>query len=282
MRRSFVAIVMFLAIMLTGCASYDANVDQTAIEQQGYILFKDDKELVECYSAGKSGFGGMGNDVFYYPAGQRTYSFTGTSSEAEIDPVPVVTADNQTLRVPGFVKFTLTSSCEDLYEFHQKVGVKYGAYENAGWNNLLNDYLGVAVTNATNDALGTYNWQELYQDTSIRNGVTNELVESMQEQINSALGGDWIKVNSVSISKPIASESLTAGLEESEKQRLANDAQKQANTKILTQYDTIKACLDTGLDKQSCTLIFLSQNGADIPFLPVPQGGAVNYNSNQQ
>lgn len=37
--------------------------------------------------------------------------------------------------------------------------------------------------------------------------------------------------------------------------------------------------LKTGLDKQSCTLIFLEQSGTDIPFLPVPQGGSINFGS---
>jgi hypothetical protein len=85
----------------------------------------------------------------------------------------------------------------------------------------------------------------------------------------------------VSISKPDISDSLKESLAAKEQARLDNEAQKQRNTTAITQYETIKNCLDTGLDRSNCTLIFLSQNGADIPFLPVPQGGAINYTSSQ-
>ena len=90
-KRLLVAILAIVfTLTATGCAGYSADVDETVIEQEGYLMFKTDKKLAACHSKGKSGYGGVGNDMFNYPAGQRTFSFTGTSSEAEMDPVPVV------------------------------------------------------------------------------------------------------------------------------------------------------------------------------------------------
>lgn len=103
--------------------------------------------------------------------------------------------------------------------------------------------------------------------------------DNLPEEIETTLGAKFITVNAVSISKPTIDDGLKDSLAKKEQSRLENEAQKEQNEKVRTQYDTIKDCLATGLDKQSCTLIYLSQNGANIPFVPVPQGGAVNYSS---
>jgi hypothetical protein len=84
-------------------------------------------------------------------------------------------------------------------------------------------------------------------------------------------------VNDVAIAKPEIDGDLKESLKSKETARIDADAQKERNVQSRTQYETIEDCLDTGLGEQGCTLIFLSQNGADIPFLPVPQGGGVNY-----
>ncbi len=151
MKRILIGILATLMIVLTGCASYDVEQDQTGLEIDGYLINKTDKKLVECYSAGKSGWGGTGNEVIYLPAGQRTFSFTGQSSEAEMEPVAVSFNDNQTVRQPGFIKFTLTTDCEALYDFWTKVGIKYNADGASGWATLLKDYMGVPVITALND-----------------------------------------------------------------------------------------------------------------------------------
>lgn len=273
MKRLIVGL-MALMLFLTGCASYEPDVDQTAIEQDGHLLFKTDKQLVDCYSPGTSGWGGVGNDVFNYPAGQRTFSFTGTSSESELNPVPVVTADGQTLNVPGFVKFTLTQDCEALYDFHKKVGVKYKAYENSGWTVLLNDYLGVAVTAALNDAVGDITWLDLYTDSAVRGAMEKELNNVLQGRINASLGGEWIKVNGVSLSKPLASDELVKGLEASEKAKLENEAQKQRNETVRTRYQTISDCRKVA-SEDWCAIFFLADNGK-IDLLPIPNGGNMN------
>lgn len=274
-RIAIVLATLLFVVFGAGCASYDVSQDETAVEIDGYVMAKTDKKLVECHSAGKSGYGGTGNDMFYYNAGQRTFSFTGKSSETEMEPVPVVTSDSQTLRVPGFVKFTLTSECDSLYEFHQKVGLKYKAYTQEGWNRFLNDYLGTPITSALNDAAGDTPWKTLYQDASKRGDLERELNRVLQNKVNASVGGEWIKINGVVLSKPLASDTLVAGLEASEKQKLDNAAIEQKNTGLLTKYDSLRECRKAGISEQGCLTVYLSENG-DIPFYPVPQGGNIN------
>ena len=265
------AIVM--VIMISGCSTVSTEPDEVALHYSGGSFSS--KNFKECVAPSDRQFNGPGDEHYVYPANQRTFSFTGTSSEAEMDPVPVVTSDGQTLRVPGFVKFTLTSECNSLYDFHEKVGVKYDAYTSDGWRTLLNDYLGVAVTSALNDAAGDAGWQPLYRDSKIRADIESELNTVLQGRVNSSLGGDWLKINSVTLSKPLASEELVDGLEAAEKAKLDNKAQEQRNAVARTKYDSMTDCRKSGLSEQSCLTIYLAESG-DIPFYPVPQGGNLN------
>lgn len=276
MKRILIALTVVMGLALTGCASYDPDVDKTALEQDSYMMFKTDKKLVECHAPGTSGYGGMGNEIFEYPAGQRTWSFTESSS-SEMKPVQVVTSDGQTLHIPGFIKFTLTGDCDKLYDFHKKVGVKYNAYESGGWNNLGNDYLGVAITSALNDVAGEDGWLELYTDASVRAQVEAKLEETLGARIADSLGGDWITVNGVSLSKPLASEELVNGLEAAEKAKLENAAQLQRNATARTKYQSISDCT-RHTSQDWCSIFFLAEND-DLQFLPIPNGGDVNYSS---
>jgi hypothetical protein len=284
MKKILVA-VMFLMMVLTGCASYDTPNDQTTVEVDGYHLLKTDKTLAGCHQSGQSGWGGSGNDMFNYPAGQRTYSFTGKSSESEADPFPVVTLDSQTLHQPGFLKFSLTSDCDALFDFHKKVGLKYKAYTKDGLKDLEGDYLNVAVGNALNDAVGEYNWKEYYQSSTIRTKTETEMVSDIQDSVNQSLGSeDWIKINSITLAKPVISDDLAAGLESVQTAQLAAQAQQQQNAVNRKKYSSLADCVNgftddegvvyQGLDAETCRVIFLAEHG-DIPFYPIPVGGNV-------
>lgn len=282
MKRILIGMLAALVIVLTGCASYDVEQDQTGLEIDGYLINKTDKKLVECHAAGKSGYGGTGNEVIYLPAGQRTFSFTGQSSEAEMDPVAVSFDDNQTVRQPGFIKFTLTTDCESLYDFWTKVGIKYDANTSDGWARLLMDYMGVPVTTALNDITSKVpTWDEWYGNSAARTQAQTDLVPVLQRAINESLGSDeWIKVASVSLSKPVPSESLLSGIEASEKVRLENEAIKQRNAGLLSKYDAMRDCIFTKrLPVETCNLMYLAESGS-ISFYPVPQGSGFNVNAN--
>lgn len=277
---ALIALMMFVA--LSACASYDAQVDETVVEVDGYHVLKTDKNLTGCHGAGQSGYGGFGNDMFSYPAGQRTYSFTGASSESESDPVAVVTKDSQTLHQPGVIKFTLTSDCDALYDFHKKIGIKYIQADGKNWlRNFENDYLGVAISNGLNDSVSQYDWKAYYTDATLRTGVEAKLITDIQASVNQSLGSDtWIKINSVTLSKPIASETLTTGLESVEQTKLENQAIAQRNTGLLTKYDTMSDCLvKKRIPQETCQLMYLAESGG-ISFYPVPSGSGVNINTN--
>lgn len=289
MKRIITALLaIFMMVIISGCSTVSTEPDEVAIHYSGGSFSS--KNFKDCVDSSDRQVDGPGDEHYVYPAGQRTFSFTGAEG-SEQGPVNVTTG-SQEVGVGGFLTFTLNTDCKVLRDFHEKVGKKYGAYQGGGgWDDFLADYIAVPLNAVMNEAAGSIvtpegesaeqNWYLLYTKATTQKEFEAYVKENLPGEIEATLGEDYITVNEVSISKPTVSDTLKASLAAVEEARLDNEAQKQRNTTAITQYDTIKSCLATGLDRQNCTLIFLSQNGANIPFLPVPQGGAINYQSGQ-
>lgn len=265
-----------MIVVMSSCSSVSTEPDEVALHYSGGSFSS--KNFEGCIDSSNREFNGPGDTHYTYPANQRTFSFTGKEG-SEAGPIAVTTKDGQEVLVPGFVTFTLDTDCKTLREFHENIGMKYKAYKDGGgWDSFLNDYIYTPLDSAMNKAaLEAPGWYPLYSNSEVQGIFEQAVKETLPDEVTKALGEDFITVNAVQISKPTVSDELKSGLSKKEEARLQNEAQKELNQKVRTQYDTIKDCLATGLDRQNCTLIFLSQNGADIPFLPIPQGGAVNY-----
>lgn len=288
-KRILVAIVAVFAILLgAGCSSVSTDSDEQGLHYKGGSFSS--KKFANCIDSSTKEWDGPGDRHVVYPKGQRTYSFTGAEG-SERGPMTVTTG-SQEVKVPGFVTFTLTSDCEALREFHERVGNKYGAYKDGGgWDDFLNDYIAIPLSATLNEAAGAIttpegqtkdqNWYALYTNAATQKEFEAYVKANLPAEIEQTLGSKYIQVNEVSISKPDIPDTLKDGLAGKEKARLDNEAQKERNEKVRTQYDTIADCLRTGLSRDNCTLIFLSQNGADIPFLPVPQGSGLNVNGSR-
>jgi hypothetical protein len=290
MKRILIALFTVFALIIgaSGCSTVSTEPDEVALHYSGGSFSS--KNFKNCVDASTRNTDGAGDKHYIYPKGQRTYSFTGAEG-SERGPMAVTTG-SQELQVPGFVTFTLNTDCDVLREFHEKVGNKYKAYKDGGgWDDFLNDYIAVPLSATLNKAAGSIetpdgatrdqNWELLYNDTATQNEFEDYVKENLPDEIEQTLGGtdgaQFITVNDVAIAKPEIDGDLKESLKSKETARIDADAQKERNVQSRTQYETIEDCLDTGLGEQGCTLIFLSQNGADIPFLPVPQGGGVNY-----
>lgn len=278
----FVALTMVMS--MSSCSNVSTEPDEVALHYKDGAFSS--KKFDSCVEPSDRQFNGPGDQHYIYPANQRTFSFTGAEG-SERGPMSVTTG-SQEVEIPGFITFTLNTDCDTLRKFHETIGMKYKAYKDGGgWDDFLNDYIAIPLDSVLNKAAGSItppegqtrdqNWYALYTQAETQNEFEQYVVENLPDEIEKTLGEEFIKVNDVSIAKPKISDTLKEGLAAKEKARLDNEAQKSRNETVRTQYDTIRDCLDTGIGQQACTLIFLSQNGADIPFLPVPQGGAVNF-----
>lgn len=279
MKRAIVGIIaaFFLVVTMSACSQFSPASDEQGIEYKGGIT--QSKEFEACVKPSDKKWTGMGNSKYYYPAGQRTYSFTGKSG-SESDPVTIKTHDSQELSVSGVVTFELTDDCKKLQEFHEQVGAKYKAYSedsgdtSDGWDKFLNDYIAVPL-NATMDKAGLeQNWRTLYSSADAQTAFEEYVKENLPSEVKAALGEDYLVIKSVSIETPVPSEGLRDGLAAKEEAKLQNEAQEELNKTLRTKYDSFKDCRKV-LSESACVTLNLAEQG-DIPFYPVPDGGSIN------
>ncbi|MFV2107061.1 hypothetical protein [Micromonospora sp. LOL_015] len=120
---------------------------------------------------------GPGEKYYVYPAGQRTFDFTG-SEGSESPPFIVVSKDNQELTVSGGLTFHLDTSCEDeggmLREFHEEIGLKFQPMVDGDgqitdrWLEMLRFYIGHPLQRAMTTEAQKYDWLALYNDPATR------------------------------------------------------------------------------------------------------------------
>jgi hypothetical protein len=278
------AIAMIMAI--SGCSMAKTDPNTQGLHYKGGALTA--TKYANCYGPSTRQYDGPGDKHYNLPYGLRTFSFTGRGG-AESKPIKVTDSSGQELDIPGYVTLTLTNDCDKVREWFERIGLKYHAYTGGrdsaadmpeGFKNFLVDYLETPIQQSMNHAAQDVEggWKDIYTNTAVQQQFEQDVKSELPSLLNQALGGDYIKINSIQITKPIIDSSLTEAITSRNVAEQDNKAQAERNKKILTQFQTIKDCLDTGLDKQSCTLIYLQQSGADIPFLPVPQGGSINFN----
>jgi hypothetical protein len=266
-------------VLMSGCSGVSTEPDEVALHYKGGSASA--AKFANCVPASDRNYDGPGDTHYIYPDGQRTFSFTGAAG-SEQAPVNVTTKDSQTLAVPGFVTFRLNTDCDTLRKFHETIGKKYLAYKdgkegNAGWNEFLNDYLAVPLTKAMNQAALSTNWEELYSSESKQAAFEKSVVTSLPAAVQKAMGGDYLKVLEVSISKPTPEKGLLDQLAQKEQNRLANLAQAEKNKTSATKYDGFKQCRDRGISEQTCLVMNLAESGK-VTLWPIPTGQGVVVN----
>lgn len=271
-----------LMVMSTGCSTVTTEPDEVAVVYNDGAFTS--KSFSNCTDSSQRDWNGPGDNDFIYPAGQRTFSFTGKEG-AESGPINVTTG-SQEVSISGFLTFTLNTDCKALRKFHERIGNKYKAYKDGGgWQTFLDDYVAVPLDSVLNEAAASIetpegesaeqNWYRLYTQAEVQNDFAKYVKDNLPKEIEQTLGEEFITVNAVNIKKPNISDELRTSLSKQEEARLENEAQKERNEIARTKYDSLGDCRKSGLSEQACVTIFLAESGS-IPFYPVPSGGSIN------
>ena len=58
-----------------------------------------------------------------------------------------------------------------LKSFHERIGLKTDAYEDSGWNDMLQSYFRPQIDRALSAVATNYNWAELYNNEAKKSSV---------------------------------------------------------------------------------------------------------------
>lgn len=306
--RALAVIGAAAAISLTACGSYSTQPDQAGVHQNGYLFINSDRTVEGCKNPSTSSmYTGLGDDVFIYPAGQRTYTFAGETEEdaknlkADAPAIKVV-KNNIQLTLVGTVSFYLeTGDCDTLKKFHSNIGIKdWGGHaawisqnedsaDYSGWETMLRTYIGQplqrAATNAVQDTDADY--------LSVYNGggradVEKDIQIKLPEAVKNLAGDEYFKGFNIQLQKPDIAANLKDSLTAKEVAVNQNAAQKLQNETVKTELEAIKDVVavlgqegyvqyqQNKLTAQQLDLLKAAIDKGQITILPVPTGTGVS------
>jgi hypothetical protein len=240
--RRTALVVLAAGLTLAGCSIANTTASEVALQYGAGPL--DSRAFVQCVPSGSREVNDVNDDHFYYPAGQRDFSFSSDQG-ADSAPLTSTTSDAQEISVSGTVKFTLNTSCEKfadpsgkewpggrLQMFHELIAAKFdaaptdgGEQMKDGWKTLLRNYVGAALDRATDNEALKYGWQQLYTDTTAKAKWEKDVLDQLPAILKTLTQGvDLITINTVLLQKPGIQPGLVSGLTDKQAATLRNEA----------------------------------------------------------
>jgi hypothetical protein len=281
------AIAGVLGLSLAACGTgYTTEADEVAVHVNSYAMVRTDKTVSpDCVSTNTSGWNGWNDEYYYYPAGQRSYTFSDAKG-ADGPPITVV-KNGVPLTIRGTIFFYLNEDCGQLNAFHSKLGIKQWeggtAYvrgpnkdeENQdGWTGMLDvvvyQPLSATLVSAANGSKATVD--DLYA------GVNNDdfklaIEKGMPTSVKALTGGDYFKNFTVSLEKPTAPEDYVAAQAAGTVAQKEKANQALRNETAAKQYETFAECKKY-LSEPGCVAVY-GINSGRVTVVPIPQGGSV-------
>lgn len=289
MKKVILLILAMALVALTGaCSSISTAPDQVGLHYDGGPFTS--VKYKNCVSPSTKEYDNIADKHFKYPAGQRTFDFTGAKDEngrleAESEPYVVVDSEGVELTVPGILTFTLNTECDTLRTFHERIGIKYGAWEGEGWDNALVAYLGNPLKKAMDQASQAYTWREMLQSQDVRDAWETEVGRLTRQFALDQAGYDFFCSPNftgegacgdfaLTIQKPGIPQNIADALAETAAEVERNQQAIAAQDRINTEAASLQALVDV-LGPEGAVLYQAIQNG-QISVIPVPTGTGVN------
>ncbi len=253
------------ALALTGCRA-GTQSNEVGVHVTGYDIFPTDAKVTDCIKPSTNKYIGMGDDAYYYPAGQRSFTFD-TKRGSDFPPIEVVSSDSVTMTYTGSVSFYLNTDCNTLKKFHTAIGSKdwngHKAYINDGYEgftNMLDVIFGKPAQNALTDTAVKYPYLQQYKG-AVRSAVENQIASTLEQRVKDFAGGDYFKNFHVLLNKPTAPDAIIKALEDQQAAVQENLAQVAKNATALTAYAQIQECKKLGNSEATCVTLYEINSG---------------------
>lgn len=266
-----------------------------SLHYAGGAVVPTSQKFVDCVEPGHKATNGMGDKYFYYPVGQRTYTF-GNGAGADAPPLTTTTKDQVELTVEGTIAFTLNTNCSDykdstgrdwpggiIQKFNDTIGRKdwgdgshayatsAGEDQPKGWDAMLAIYLAkTADRSIDNEALG-YTWEQLYNDPASKASWEKAVVAEIPKLVKAQAGEDYFTVNNIVLQKPEIPSALVDQLNARQAATLRAEAAKVDENVARTWPGGITAYLAY----QQQLAINKAIADGKVRVIPIPQGSSI-------
>jgi regulator of protease activity HflC (stomatin/prohibitin superfamily) len=279
---SIVAFIVIVALIfvLFFITKFSTQPDQAGLHYKAGPFSS--TQFANCVDPGTRVWDGPADKHYAYPAGQRTYDFSGTSPEPDAAPFAVASVDNQELTVSGVATFQFATDCDTLKKFHETIGNKFKAYMDGdttsdGWRSMLSVYMNQSLQRAMNEAAQGLTWKALYNDPATKAKWEKDVAVLLPKIIEQQTGGEKYFTNfTLTLQKPQPPENLLKALQDREVAVEQNLAQEQRNTTVTTEIQSIRELVAVlGPDGYN---VYQAIKDNKIKVMPIPQGSSVVVN----
>jgi opacity protein-like surface antigen len=292
MKRILVAAVaaVILGATVTACSTVDTASDQVALHYNGGLgasqYFKD------CVDSSQNQWNSPGDTYYYYPKGQRTYSFS-TDNKSDFGPLKASSSDSVEMTIQGIVALTLDTSCKAitdstghkwdgglLQRFHEQLAnneqaapTDSGQPMQSGWSDLLNKYIKQALESAVKTETSKYKWEDLYNNTNNVQALWSDaVIKQVAPTIKTIMGDNYFHLDGIIMQRPDIPDGLKGPL--TDKQAASVNAQAVEVAKnAANSFPGGIAAYQSYLQQQAVNKAI--QDGK-VQVIPVPQGSGIN------
>lgn len=214
--------------VLAGCTISNPDSSHVGLHYSNGAF--SDRNFEYCVQPGNKTTGGAGDDDFYYPAGQRSFTFSKQEG-ADMGPLDVNTAGGQVQLVQeGQMTFHINTDCTEytdasgkvwkggrLQKLHETLGKQANAYtededkdSGDGWRGFLVQYLGGVINKAVDNEGQKDQWMDLFGKADVRAAWEKRVKESIPSLIKAQLGDDLIIIDAVQLQTPQVPDAIKA------------------------------------------------------------------------
>jgi regulator of protease activity HflC (stomatin/prohibitin superfamily) len=291
-----IVMLMFGALVLSGCSGVNTQPDEVALEINGGALRA--TSIGQCYNPSTKAYDAWGNTHPVFPAGQRDFDFRGGEG-AEHEPFDVVSKDIVTMKVSGVASFYLNTDCDTLKSFYKNIGIKFQPSMEDGkttdvWQLMLNKYMASQIDKALDAASKKYGYEQLYSDPNVKETWEDTVATLAQKNITDYAKGNYFIDFTFNINTPEPPDEIVKALNAKQQAvvdgeaKVAaavadNEAAKAQNETLITQNQGLKLAMQelglSGPEGLQVYTYYLAVKDGQVPFITVPEGSILNIPS---
>ncbi|MFA5558161.1 MAG: SPFH domain-containing protein [Methanofastidiosum sp.] len=197
----FAFIVIFCAIFIPSYY-YGACTDVAPMDKHSLVYASgplDTRDFIKQVAPGAGRFYvGNLNKSYMYPATERTYiiSKTGEGDTGTPDFLTAKSKDGNQLEIQVAITFHLLP--DNLRQFHEKLGLKYEAWNENGWDLMLSERVRQPIKASFQEEAKKYTAIEAISEKGMMN-IADAVGAVIQREIDSYMGGHYIEIGDLSL-----------------------------------------------------------------------------------
>lgn len=247
-------------------------------------------------------FNGWADQWYEYPVTLRNYIVSSDKSEGDKETFDVIQTSDQNGVVEN-VELTLSFrlNTEIVRKFHEKIGLKYEAWDDDGWKKMLGDNIRQPLNNAVVKTLKGYSTDDIKTNPKVYEELEKAIEKELGVSLVNVLGDQYfcgpetedgcgpiqVVVKSIAPNSPevntsyddqkrsangiqVAQNEAKAQIERAAGEKASKDAVAEALTPEYLAYLKAQALLKCAESSTSNCTIITTDGGGDLPALTVP------------